>query len=93
MQTYLNAYFFFLSNLHLNPKAAKQICQCCCFAFAVLKDTGQLSRFSDHYSDVYSCHCNRVKMDKFTTKEREEGRKSKLNFCGDANIMLIEKLQ
>lgn len=40
MQTYLNAYFFFLSNLHLNPKAAKQICQCCCFAFAVLEDTG-----------------------------------------------------
>lgn len=32
-------------------------------------------------------------MDKFTTKEWEEGRKSKHNFCGDANKMLIEKLR
>lgn len=48
-------------------------------AFALLQDTGQLSRFSGNYSDMYICHCNTVKMDKRATKDQEKGSKNKLN--------------
>lgn len=62
-------------------------------AFAVLQDTEQLSRCSDNYSDLYICHCNMVRIDKLTVKDWGKSRKNRLNICGDANKMLIEKLQ